>query len=51
MALLQRITEWLHFKFAMTDLDDLHHLGIVVTRFSNGLFFSQRQYALDDDTC
>jgi len=32
----------------MTDLGDLHHfLGISVTRSSEGLFLSQRQYALD----
>ena len=32
----------------MTDLGVLHHfLGISVTRSSDGLFLSQRQYALD----
>ena len=32
----------------MTDLGELHHfLGISVTRSSEGLFLSQRQYALD----
>jgi hypothetical protein len=32
----------------MTDLGDLHHfLGISVTRSSDGLFLSQRQYAVD----
>jgi hypothetical protein len=32
----------------MTDLGDLHHfLGISVTRSSDGLFLSQRQYAAD----
>ena len=32
----------------MTDLGALHHfLGISVTRSSEGLFLSQRQYALD----
>ena len=47
-ALLRRITERLHSEFAMTDLGDLHHfLGISVTRSSEGLFLSQRQYALD----
>jgi hypothetical protein len=46
--LLRRITESLHSKFAMTDLGDLHHfLGISVTRSSDGLFLSQRQYAAD----
>ena len=38
----------LHAEFAMTDLVDLHHfLGISVTRTSEGLFLSQRQYASD----
>jgi len=47
-ALLRRITERLHSEFAMTDLGDLHHfLGISITRSSEGLFLSQRQYALD----
>jgi hypothetical protein len=46
--LLRRITESLHSEFAMTDLGDLHHfLGISVTRSSDGLFLSQRQYAAD----
>jgi hypothetical protein len=32
----------------MTDLSDLHHfLGISVTRSSEGLFLSQRQYTVD----
>ena len=32
----------------MTDLGDLHHfLGISVTRSTDGLFLSQRQYAVD----
>jgi hypothetical protein len=44
--LLRRITESLHSEFAMIDLGDLHHfLGISVTRSSDGLFLSQRQYA------
>jgi hypothetical protein len=35
-------------EFAMADLGDLHHfLDISVTRSSNGLFLSQRQYAVD----
>ena len=38
----------LHSEFAMTDLGDLHHfLGISVTRSLEGLFLSQRQYAVD----
>ncbi|WVZ90303.1 LOW QUALITY PROTEIN: hypothetical protein U9M48_036613, partial [Paspalum notatum var. saurae] len=38
----------LHSEFAMTDLGNLHHfLGISVMRSSDGLFLSQRQYALD----
>jgi hypothetical protein len=45
---LQRILDRLHSEFAMTDLGDLHYfLGIVVTRSSDGLFLSQRQYAAD----
>ena len=47
-TLLQHIMGRLHSKFAMTDLGALHHfLGISVTRSSQGLFLSQRQYALD----
>jgi hypothetical protein len=34
-------------EFAMTDLGALHFLGIVVTRSSDGLFLSQRQYAVE----
>jgi hypothetical protein len=35
-------------EFAMTDLGDLHHfLGIAVTRSTDDLFLSQRQYAVD----
>jgi hypothetical protein len=45
--LLRLITESLHSEFAMTDLGDLHFLGISVTRSSDGLFLSQRQYAAD----
>ena len=46
--LLRRLTGLLHSEFAMTDLGDLHHfLGISVTRSSDGLFLSQRQYAVD----
>ena len=46
--LLRRITARLHSEFAMTDLGELHHfLGISVTRSSDGLLLSQRQYALD----
>jgi hypothetical protein len=47
-ALLRRITERLHSEFAMSDLGDLHHfLGISVTHSADGLFLSQRQYAVD----
>ncbi|WVZ67198.1 LOW QUALITY PROTEIN: hypothetical protein U9M48_016313 [Paspalum notatum var. saurae] len=46
--LLQLLADRLHSEFAMTDLGDLHHfLGISVTRSSEGLFLSQRQYVLD----
>jgi hypothetical protein len=46
--LLQRLLDRLHSEFAMTDLGDLHYfLGIAVTRSSDGLFLSQRQYAAD----
>jgi len=47
-ALLRHITERLNSEFAMIDLGDLHHfLGISVTRSADGLFLSQRQYAVD----
>nr|ABA94365.1 retrotransposon protein, putative, unclassified [Oryza sativa Japonica Group] len=47
-SLLQHITARLHSEFAMTDLGDLHFfLGISVTRSADGLFLSQRQYAVD----
>jgi hypothetical protein len=47
-TLLQQIMAKLSSEFAMTDLGDLHHfLGISVTRSSDGLFLSQRQYAVD----
>jgi hypothetical protein len=47
-ALLQRIMTRLSSEFAMTDLGALHHfLGIAVTRSSDGLFLSQRQYAIE----
>jgi len=47
-TLLQHIMGRLHSEFAMTDFGALHHfLGISVTRSSQGLFLSQRQYALD----
>jgi len=46
--LLHDIIGRLHTEFAMTDLEALHHfLGISITRSSDGLFLSQRQYALD----
>jgi histone deacetylase 1/2 len=48
MPLLQRLLDRLHSEFAMTNLGDLHYfLGIAVTRSSDGLFLSQRQYAAD----
>jgi hypothetical protein len=35
-------------EFTMSDLDDLYHfLDISVTRSVDGLFLSQRQYAVD----
>ena len=47
-GLLHDIIGRLHTEFAMTDLGALHHfLGISVTCSSDGLFLSQRQYALD----
>jgi hypothetical protein len=46
--LLQRFITLLHSEFAMTDLGDLHHfLNISVTRSSDGIFLSQRQYAVE----
>uniref|UniRef100_J3MVH8 Integrase catalytic domain-containing protein n=1 Tax=Oryza brachyantha TaxID=4533 RepID=J3MVH8_ORYBR len=46
--LLQLITAQLHSEFAMTDLGYLHFfLGISVTHSTDGLFLSQRQYAVD----
>jgi hypothetical protein len=47
-TLLRRLIDRLHSEFAMTDLGELHHfLGISVTRSSDGLFLSQRQYAVN----
>jgi hypothetical protein len=47
-ALLQRIMTRLSSEFAMTDLGALHHfLGIAVMCSSDGLFLSQRQYAIE----
>jgi len=47
-VLLQRIIRLHHSEFAITDLGELHHfLGISVTWTSDGLFLSQRQYAMD----
>jgi hypothetical protein len=45
-TLLQHIIDRLHSEFAMTDLGDLHDfLHMSVTRSSDRLFLSQRQYA------
>jgi hypothetical protein len=45
---LQHLLDRLHSEFAMTDLGDLHFfLGIAVSRSSDGLFLSQRQYVVD----
>lgn len=42
-VLFQHIIGRLHAEFAMTDLGTLHHfLGISITRYSDGLFLSQR---------
>jgi hypothetical protein len=47
-TLLQHIIDRLHSEFAMTDLGNLHdYTHMSVTRSSNGLFLSQRQYALE----
>jgi hypothetical protein len=47
-TLLQHIIDRLHSEFAMTDLGDLHDfLHMSVTRSSDRLFLSQRQYALE----
>ncbi|WVZ85135.1 hypothetical protein U9M48_032087 [Paspalum notatum var. saurae] len=47
-ALLQHVNARLQVEFAMTDLSDLHHfLGISVTRSTDDLFLSQRQYSTD----
>jgi len=47
-ALLHNIIGRLHTEFAMTDLGALHHFfGISVTCSLDGMFLSQRQYALD----
>jgi hypothetical protein len=45
---LHHIISLLNNEFSMTDLGHLHHfLGISVTRNSDGLFLSQRQYIID----
>jgi hypothetical protein len=47
-AFLHHIITQLHAEFSMIDLGSLSHfLGISVTRSSQGLHLSQRQYALD----
>jgi hypothetical protein len=44
---LCHITACLSLEFAMTNLGALHHfLGISITRCTNRLFLSQRQYAI-----
>jgi hypothetical protein len=51
-SFLQRLLDKLHSEFAMIDLGDLHYfLGMSVCRSPNGLFLSQRQYALDILEC
>ncbi|XP_034591722.1 uncharacterized mitochondrial protein AtMg00810-like [Setaria viridis] len=48
LTLLRHIMGHLDSEFAMTDLGNLHHfLGISVMRSSQGMFVSQRHYALD----
>jgi hypothetical protein len=45
--LRQTITD-LEREFSLKDLGALHYfLGVVVTRSSDGMFLSQRQYILD----
>jgi hypothetical protein len=45
---LKHIIAALQREFAMTDMGQLHHfLGISMTRSTDGLFLSQRQYTQD----
>jgi hypothetical protein len=47
-ALLQQTISALKQKFAMKDLGPLHHfLGVSVQHQADGLFLTQRQFALD----
>ncbi|GKB05903.1 ribonuclease H-like domain-containing protein [Tanacetum coccineum] len=47
-ALLQQIVTSLHKEFAMTGLGSLNYfLGIAVTRYSSGIFLSQKKYAVE----
>jgi hypothetical protein len=47
-ALLQHTMAKLSSEFAMTDLGDLHHfLDFAITRSTDGLLLSQRQYVVD----
>nr|GFB40054.1 ribonuclease H-like domain-containing protein [Tanacetum cinerariifolium] len=46
--LLQQVITFLHNEFDMTDLGALNYiLGNSATRHSTGLFFSQKQYAIE----
>jgi hypothetical protein len=47
-ALLQQTISALQRAFAMKDLEPLHHfLGVSVQHQADGLFLTQRQFALD----
>jgi hypothetical protein len=47
-SLLHFIIQSLHHEFSMNDLGEIHHfLGVNVHRTTEGLFFSQQQYALE----
>jgi hypothetical protein len=48
IALLQHTISAHNWEFTMMDLEPLHHfLGVVVQQRPDGIFLSQRQYALD----